>query len=104
MFNSGDYDVLLINQSGSTGSSAHASKDFKDQRQRAMIVHQFELDINTEVQKRGRINRTGQVNLPEYYYITSDIPTEKRLMTMLKAKLKSLDANTTGSQKPMMTP
>ncbi len=99
MFNSGDYDVLLINQSGSTGSSAHASKDFKDQRQRAMIVHQFELDINTEVQKRGRINRTGQVVLPEYYYITSDIPTEKRLMTMLKAKLKSLDANTTGSQK-----
>lgn len=99
LFNSGQYDILLINQSGSTGSSAHASKDFKDQRQRAMIVHQFELDINTEVQKRGRINRTGQVNLPEYYYITSDIPTEKRLMTMLKAKLKSLDANTTGSQK-----
>lgn len=99
LFNNGDYDVLLINQSGSTGSSAHASKDFKDQRQRAMIVHQFELDINTEVQKRGRINRTGQVVLPEYYYITSDIPTEKRLMTMLKAKLKSLDANTTGSQK-----
>ncbi|TGV03590.1 strawberry notch C-terminal domain-containing protein [Flavivirga rizhaonensis] len=99
LFNNGDYDVLLINQSGSTGSSAHASKDFKDQRQRAMIVHQFELDINTEVQKRGRINRTGQMVLPEYYYITSDIPMEKRLMTMLKAKLKSLDANTTGSQK-----
>ena len=98
LFNNGDYDVLLINQSGSTGSSAHASKDFADQRQRAMIIHQFELDINIEVQKRGRINRTGQVNLPEYYYITSDIPTERRLMTMLKAKLKSLDANTTGSQ------
>lgn len=98
-FNNGNYDVLLINQSGSTGSSAHASKDFKDQRQRAMIIHQFELDINTEVQKRGRINRTGQVNLPEYYYMTSDIPIERRLMTMLKAKLKSLDANTTGSQK-----
>ncbi len=99
LFNKGDFDVLLINQSGSTGSSAHASKDFLDQRQRAMIVHQFELDINTEIQKRGRINRTGQVVMPEYYYITSDIPTEKRLMTMLKSKLKSLDANTTGSQK-----
>jgi len=98
-FNNGDYDVLLINQSGSTGASAHASKDFKDRRQRAMIIHQFELDINTEIQKRGRINRTGQIVLPEYYYITSDIPTEKRLMTMLKGKLKSLDANTTGSQK-----
>ncbi len=99
LFNNGDFDVLLINQSGSTGSSAHSSKDFKDQRQRAMIIHQFELDINIEVQKRGRINRTGQIILPEYYYITSDIPTERRLMTMLKSKLKSLDANTTGSQK-----
>ena len=99
LFNQGEYDVLLINQSGSTGASAHASKDFEDQRQRAMIIHQFELDINVEVQKRGRINRTGQVNLPEYYYMTSDIPTERRLMTMLKAKLKSLDANTTASQK-----
>ena len=99
LFNSGEYDVLLINQSGSTGSSAHASKDFADQRIRAMIVHQFELDINVEVQKRGRINRTGQVVLPEYYYVTSDIPIERRLMTMLKSKLKSLDANTTGSQK-----
>ncbi len=99
LFNAGDYDVLLINATGSTGSSAHASKDFVDQRVRAMIIHQFELDINTEIQKRGRINRTGQVELPEYYYITSDIPTEQRLMTMLKGKLKSLDANTTGSQK-----
>ncbi len=99
LFNNGDYDVLLINQSGSTGSSAHTSEDFKDQRVRAMIIHQFELDINVEIQKRGRINRTGQVVLPEYYYIISDIPLEQRLMTMLKGKLKSLDANTTGSQK-----
>ena len=102
-FNLGEYDVLLINQSGSTGASAHASKEFKDQRQRAMIIHQFELDINLEVQKRGRINRTGQVVLPEYYYITSSIPMEKRLMNMLKSKLKSLDANTTGSQKTSET-
>ncbi len=99
LFNSGDYDVLLINQSGSTGASAHSSVEFKDQRQRIMISHQFELDINIEVQKIGRINRTGQVNLPGYRYIASDIPMEVRLMTMLKGKLKSLDANTTGSQK-----
>lgn len=98
-FNHGDLDVLLINQSGSTGSSAHASKDFQDQRVRAMIIHQFELDVNIEVQKRGRTNRTGQVVLPEYYYMVSDIPAEKRLMTMLKGKLKMLDANTTASQK-----
>lgn len=97
-FNNGAIDVLLINQSGSTGSSAHASEEFQDQRVRAMIIHQFEVDINTEIQKRGRTNRTGQVVLPEYHYMITDIPMEVRLMTMLKAKLKSLDANTTGSQ------
>ncbi len=98
-FNAGDADVLLINQSASTGVSAHASGKFRDQRQRAMIIHQPELDINTEVQKRGRINRTGQVNLPEYLYVSSSIPAEKRILMVLKRKLKSLDANTTGSQK-----
>ncbi len=98
-FNNGGADVLLINQSGSTGASAHSSEEYKDQRQRIMISHQFELDINIEIQKIGRINRTGQVNLPRYRYIASDIPMEVRLMTMLKGKLKSLDANTTGSQK-----
>ncbi len=98
-FNNGGYDVLLINQAGSTGFSVHASEAFKDQRQRAMIVHQFDVDINIVVQLMGRIDRTGQVVLPEYYYMCTDIPAELRLMMMLKAKLKKLDANTTGSQK-----
>ncbi|KAL6953725.1 DNA helicase [Sarracenia purpurea var. burkii] len=64
-----------------------------------MIVWQPELDINTEVQKRGRINRTGQILPPIYDYLCSAIPAEKRLVMMLKSKLKSLDANTTSSQK-----
>lgn len=97
-FNGGSADVLIINQSASTGVSAHSSEKFADQRQRCMIIHQPELNINTEVQKRGRINRTGQVNLPEYYYIQSSIPAEQRQFMVLKAKLKSLDANTTGNQ------
>jgi len=98
-FNSGACDVLLINQSASTGVSAHSSGKVKDQRQRAMIIHQPELDINTEVQKRGRINRTGQVNKPKYLYVSSSIPAEKRIFMVLKRKLKSLDANTTGNQR-----
>lgn len=98
-FNSGAADVLLINQSAATGVSAHASAKFKDKRQRWMIIHQPELDINFEVQKRGRINRTGQVNKPGYLYVSSSIPAEKRIFMVLKRKLKSLDANTTGSQR-----
>lgn len=102
-FQNNEVDVLLINQSGSTGASAHAlpTKSVpKDQvKQRVMILLQAELDINTEVQKRGRINRTGQIYKPIYDYVFSAIPAEKRLMMMLQKKLKSLDANTTSNQK-----
>lgn len=98
-FNNGETDALIINAAGATGASAHSSSKFKDQRQRVMIIHQPELNINTEVQKWGRIFRTGQVNLPEYRYVTTAIPAETRLMMILKKKIKSLDANTTSSQK-----
>lgn len=97
-FNNGGYDMLIINEVGSTGASAQASKQYKDSRPRSMIVHQVELDINTEVQKRGRVNRTGQICLPTYTYMTSPIPSEIRRLLMLKRKLRSLDSITTGSQ------
>ncbi|MDQ3110515.1 MAG: strawberry notch family protein [Bacteroidota bacterium] len=106
-FNNNEIDVLLINQSGSTGASAHAIPTDKvpleQIKQRVMIVLQAELDISTEVQKRGRINRTGQIYKPIYDYVTSAIPAEQRLMMMLQSKLKSLDANTTSNQKQSKT-
>lgn len=98
-FNNGFYDVLIINEAGATGEDAHSSERFKDQRPRVMIIHQVELDVNTEVQKRGRINRTGMVNYPSYVYAVSRIPSEIRRLLMLSKKLRSLDANTTGNQK-----
>lgn len=103
-FNRNELDCLLINQSGSTGASAHA-KPYppkvlpKDVKKRVMILIQFELDINTEMQKRGRIHRTGQIMTPQYDAVCSEIPAEKRLQMMMLAKLKSLDANTTSNQK-----
>ena len=102
-YNNNEVDVLMINQSGSTGASAHAVPTVKVPRDkvlpRVMILLQAELDINTEVQKRGRINRTGQIYKPTYDYVFSAIPAEKRLMMMLQKKLKSLDANTTSNQR-----
>ncbi len=106
-FNNGYADVLLINQSASTGVSCHSSAKFEDIRKRVMLIHEAELDINKQVQKLGRIYRSGMVttinepndNLPEYLYVSSSIPAEKRLFMVLKQKLKSLDANTTGSQR-----
>jgi len=106
-FNNNEVDVLLINQSGSTGASAHAVPTSKvpatEVKQRVMIVLQAELDINTEVQKRGRVNRTGQILKPIYDYLISAIPAEQRLMMMLQKKLKSLDANTASNQKQSST-
>jgi predicted RNA methylase len=103
LFNDNEVDVLLINQSGSTGASAHAVPTKKvpagQVKQRVMLILQAELDINQEIQKRGRINRTGQIIKPRYEYITSAIPAEQRLMMMLQEKLKSLDANTSSNQK-----
>lgn len=104
-FNDNEADVLMINQSGSTGASAHAVPTkvvpANQVKQRVMLILQAELDINTEVQKRGRINRTGQLKHipPIYDYVISAIPAEKRLMMMLQKKLKSLDANTSSNQK-----
>lgn len=120
-FNDNELDCLLINQAGATGASAQAIKTKKayvvnynedgtpkiptsleprnEVKQRVMIILQAELDINKEVQKRGRINRTAQIFKPIYDYVISAIPAEERLMMMLQKKLKSLDANTTSNQK-----
>lgn len=104
-FQNNEVDCLLINTAGATGASAHAIPTAlvppEKVKQRVMIILQAELDINTEVQKRGRINRTGQLKHipPIYEYVTSSIPAEKRLMMMLQKKLKSLDANTSSNQK-----
>jgi hypothetical protein len=98
-FNRGDTDVIILNTTGSTGLSMHSKSNFYDRRPRIMLIHQVELDVNVEVQKRGRIFRTGQVNLPAYKYMVSVIPTEIRSLLMLKRKLRSLDANTSGNVK-----
>ena len=102
-FQDNEIDVLLINQSGATGASAHAVPTAKVRanqvKQRVMIIAQPELDVNIEVQKWGRINRTGQILPPIYDYIVSAIPAEQRPVMMLQNKLRSLFANTTSSQK-----
>lgn len=98
-FNSGATDVMLLNVTASTGGSAQSSPDEgPDTRPRNMFITQFELDINVEVQKRGRVNRTGQLNSPTYTYIITGIPVEKRTYLMFRKKLRKLDANTSANQ------
>lgn len=97
LFNSGQLDALILNVSGSTGISLHASEKFEDKRQRHMIVAQPASDINIFMQMLGRVHRTGQVALPKYTLLSADLPTEKRPTAMLSKKMKSLNANTSSN-------
>ncbi|MEM7063408.1 MAG: strawberry notch C-terminal domain-containing protein [Cyanobacteria bacterium P01_B01_bin.77] len=97
-FNGGELDVVILNRSGSTGISLHASEKFADQRPRHMIVAQAERDINQVMQMLGRANRFGQVVEPKFTLLMSDLPAEKRLGALLAKKMASLNANTTASR------
>ncbi|MCR5270566.1 MAG: strawberry notch family protein [Prevotella sp.] len=92
------FDALIINDAGATGISGHASKNFGNQNPRKMIILQPNADVTKEVQMRGRIDRTGQVHRGEYFYVSSPIPAEQKLMMTLKKKLSSLDAQSTGTK------
>lgn len=102
-YNDGLTDVLIVNQAGSTGLSAHADPRFKDQRQRAMIVGQPAPDINIFMQMLGRVMRFGQTSVPEYIILQSALAAETRFMTMLRRKLASLNANTTADTESGLT-
>ncbi len=97
-FNSGELDVVILNQSGATGISLHSSERFKDQRPRHMIVSQVERDVNQVMQMLGRANRFGQVNKPNFTLLMSDLPAEKRLGALLAKKMAELNANVTASR------
>jgi len=97
-FNRGGLDALILNRSGSTGVSMHASKAFKDQSPRRMIIAQAEANIDTHLQMLGRVHRTGQVIPPSYSQIAAEIPAEARPTAVLMKKMASLNANTTGAR------
>ena len=92
-------DVLIVNQAGATGVSAHASpRNGEDLRKRHMLIAQPAGNIDTVMQMLGRINRVGQVVLPEYTLLMTNMPVELRPAAVLMAKLASLNANTTGGR------
>ena len=97
-FNNGKIDVLLGNETASTGISAHASEKFADQRRRELIVGQAQKDVNKTMQFFGRVNRTGQVVPPIISIVLADTPDEKRPAAVLMKKMASLNANTVAAR------
>ena len=102
-FNGGTVDTIIVNQSGATGLSLHASEKFKDQRKRYMLIAQAEADIAIFMQMLGRIHRTGQVVTPAYEQLFADVPAERRPAAVLAAKMASLNASSTSSRKAALS-
>lgn len=102
-FNAGQIDAMILNKSGSTGLSLHASDKFKDQRKRRMIIVQADGNIDTHMQMLGRVHRTGQVVLPEYDQLVVGVPAARRPAAVLAKKMASLNANTTASRDSALT-
>lgn len=98
-FNAGSIDAVILNKSGSTGFSLHATgKDGNDGKPRHMLILQPDPNIDTFMQMLGRIHRTGQIKLPSYTIAVSDLALEKRVSANLMKKMASLNANTTASK------
>ena len=91
--------VLVLSSSGSTGLSAHASSDFRNQAQRVLFVLQPAWDINEMMQMFGRVNRKNQLSKPIYYLVFTSAAGEQRNAAILMSKLRSLSANTSGVSK-----
>lgn len=102
-FNSGRLDALVVNRSASEGVSMHASAEFKDQKPRHMFILQPEANIDWFMQMLGRIHRTGQVALPKYTMMLSDIPAEKRIAAVNAKKLAGLNANVEAEREGKVT-
>ena len=104
-FNTAKTDVIILNQSGATGLSLHASErnPVEGRKRRRMIIVQAEKNIDTHMQMLGRVHRTGQVVAPAYDQLVADIPAEKRPAAVLAKKMASLNANTTGARSSQFT-
>lgn len=97
-FNGGNLDGLLINASGATGLSIHASPAFpeKPTKPRCMIIAQAANDVNVFVQTLGRIKRTGMIpGGARYLHEILPLEAERRPAALQAKKMKSLNANTT---------
>ena len=97
-FNSGQLDVLIVNQVAGTGISLHASEKFLDSRPRCMITWEQMASADRMLQMEGRTERTGQLHHCRYVQLSAPIPSEQRFLMMNEKKMRSLMSLVTASQ------
>lgn len=96
-FNSGESDVLLISNSGSTGISVHADGNFADTRQRVLNELQPASDIRKRAQIYFRVFRSGQVCPPQYVLPMLGLNHEKRLRMIQNNASRRMSSSVSGN-------
>lgn len=96
-FNNGTLDVICLSNSGSTGISAHADKNFEDVRQRVLIELQPASDIRKRIQIYGRVFRNGQVQPPEYIIPSTGMHHERRLTMIQNNSSRKMSSSVSGN-------
>ena len=97
-YNSGAFDVLIMNGAAAAGWSGHASPRFQNKKQRHVIFMDLHLDPATLKQEKGRFDRTGQLSAPIVSIMQIGIPAQDRLMMMYNTKQGNLNSNVRSSR------
>lgn len=91
-FNNGTNLALVFSGAGGTGSSYHADRRFKNQRQRVQIPIEFGWEPDKFIQALGRSHRNNQVMAPEFMLLSTDLAGENRFMSTIASRVSSMGA------------
>lgn len=97
-FNEGKRSLAIVSGSGSTGISLHCDKSFPNQNQRTGIIAEVSFNAKEDLQKLGRIHRTGQVKGPEFILVSTPIGGERRYTGAMASKLAASGAMQRGDR------
>ena len=94
-FQSGQALVAVISDAASTGVSLHAPMPRSSHapvRPRLHITLELNWSADRQIQQLGRTHRTGQAYPPEHVLIVTDVCGEKRFVSTVARRLRSLGA------------
>ena len=94
-FQSGEALVAVISDAASTGVSLHApfpSTPDTPVRPRLHITLELNWSADRQIQQLGRTHRTGQACPPEHVLLVTDVCGEKRFVSTVARRLRSLGA------------